>query len=278
MAEYDGRAERPDTDGKHRRDRQIVVFDSGYGGISVLKKLLARMPDEQYLYFGDSANAPYGPRPAEEVRELTLRAIGGLLDGRLSGQMPKAVVIACNTATAAALRSVEELLPGIPVIGIRPALRQAEAAGCRHILCLATAGTLASESYARQLRTLQPETEVLSLAAPGIVTYVESGKRDREGFSAWLEELLAPVRERPLDAAVLGCTHFPFAKEELRQALRREIRFFDAGSDVAEATCRALERNGRRADGSGSGGITFVNSCGTREALARAWALLQTDC
>ena len=143
----------------------IIVFDSGFGGISVLKQLISCMPAENYLYFGDSLHAPYGPRPAEEVRALTLAAIRSLLP-----EAPKAVVIACNTATATALDSVQELLPDLPVLGIRPALKQAEAAGCRRILSLATAGTLASPSYARQLKELRPETEVFSVAAPGIVT------------------------------------------------------------------------------------------------------------
>lgn len=255
------------------RSAPVLVFDSGYGGISVLKRLIALMPDEHYLYYGDSANAPYGPRPEEEIVDLTLRAVGGLLS-----EGPKAVVIACNTATAAALDRVKALLPELPVVGIRPALSQAEAAGCRRILCLATAGTLASASYARQLGALRPETEVVSVAAPGIVSYVEGGRRDRARFEAYLDGLLRPLRSGGFDGTVLGCTHFPFAKGELRAALRQEeIRFFDAGGDTAEAVRRALESSGTRSESAGSGGVTFLNSLGSREALAHSWALLGTE-
>ena len=258
----------------------IVVFDSGFGGISVLKKLVARMPDENYLYFGDSANAPYGPRPAEEVRKLTVSAIDSLCGESCCGEKRnvKAVVIACNTATAAAGECLQARLEGISVVGIRPALKQAEAAGCRRILSLATAGTLSSASYARQLETLRPQTEVISIPAPGIVTWVEGGMAGRESFLSWLQDLLLPVKEQPIDAVVLGCTHFPFAKEEIRTALDREVRFFDASEDVAKQVEQTLLSSGQRSHDPADGSITFRNSLRSREALAHAWELFAKPC
>lgn len=251
----------------------IIVFDSGFGGISVLKKLVDAMPNENYLYLGDSANAPYGPRSTENVRELTVAAIRSLLP-----RAPKAVVIACNTATAASLESVQALCAGIPVIGIRPAVKQAEAAGCRCILSLATAGTLASASYARQLSELSPETEVISIPAPGIVQYVEGGRRETARMIAYLRDLFRPAADRPVDAVVLGCTHFPFAKEEVHAALERDVPFFDASTDVAAATRRALEAAQTRETSGKSGSITFTNSLATEEALAISWSLFGSPC
>lgn len=251
----------------------IIVFDSGYGGISVLKKLVVRMPTENYLYFGDSLHAPYGPRPAEEVCSLTLDAIRSLLH-----EKPKAVVIACNTATAAALECVRQLLPDIPVVGIRPALQQAEAAGCRRILSMATAGTLASPSYAQQLQKLQSQTRVISVAAPGIVRYVEDGMTAREEFLVYLRDLLLPVGIAEIDSVVLGCTHFPFAKEELRAVLGCSIPFFDASDDVAAAVSRLLETSGPCESSSERGSVTFLNSLNTGSAIGRAWKLFAGPC
>ena len=253
--------------------KPIIVFDSGYGGISVLKSLVAEMPNENYLYYGDSANAPYGPRPIEQIRELTLKAIRPLLS-----RQPKAVVIACNTATAAALENVKALCPGIPVVGIRPALRQAEAAGCRRILSLATAGTLASESYARQLKELCPQTEIISIAAPGIVEYVEGKMNAPEKLMAYLRSILFPACSAPIDGAVLGCTHFPFVKEEISAALGRKVPFFDAGDDTAKETRRALESAGLRETREKYAGLSFMNSLKTEAASAFSQALFDKAC
>ena len=162
--------------------RPVVVFDSGLGGISVLKKLIATMPNESFVYYGDSANAPYGPRAPREICRLTVEGVA-----RLDSLQPKAIVIACNTATAAAQDTLEQKYPHIPVIGIEPAVRRAvqENPGGR-ILSLATAGTLASPRYQRQLQEIAASEQVVSIAAPGIVNYVEDGMRDREGVVAYL--------------------------------------------------------------------------------------------
>lgn len=174
--------------------RPVVVFDSGLGGISVLKKLIATMPNESFVYYGDSANAPYGPRAPHEICRLTVEGVA-----RLDSLQPKAIVIACNTATAAAQDALEHAYPHIPVIGIEPAVRRAvqENPGGR-ILSLATAGTLASARYQRQLQEIAASEQVVSIAAPGIVNYVEDGMRDREGVVAYLRRLFAPGSRRVL--------------------------------------------------------------------------------
>ena len=146
-------------------EQPVVVFDSGLGGISVLKKLVKEMPNESFIYYGDSANAPYGPKDPCEVRRLTVESIA-----RLDVFQPKAIVIACNTATAAAQGALEEAHPCIPVIGIEPAVQRAlQAHPGGRILSLATAGTLASPRYQKQLQAVQGLGEVVSVAAPGLV-------------------------------------------------------------------------------------------------------------
>lgn len=249
-------------------ERPVVVFDSGLGGISVLKKLTAVMPNEVFVYYGDSANAPYGPRELREVCRLTVEGVA-----RLDSLQPKAVVIACNTATAAAQEALEERYPQIPVVGIEPAVGRAlrENPGGR-ILSLATAGTLASPRYQRQLGEVAGLGEVVSAAAPGIVRYVEGGMRDRAGVMAYLGELFAPWRSVFFDGVVLGCTHFPFAAVEIRQALGYPVRLYEQSGAVAEETRRRLVGLGTDSK-DGQGGVTIMNSAEDENMLHFSWQL-----
>ena len=236
--------------------RPIVVFDSGLGGISVLKRLVGAMPNETFVYYGDSANAPYGPRPADEVRRLTLDCLS-----RFDVCDPKAIVIACNTATAAARTEVARRHPGIPVVGIEPAVRRAARENPRgHVLSLATAGTLASDLYRRQLREVGQLGHVVSVAAPGIVTYVESGMTDRAEVVLYLRKLLNPWAATRFDGVVLGCTHFPFAASEIQEALGYPVRFYEPSADVALRTRRSLLANGTAAPCDAPGSVTIMNS------------------
>ena len=232
----------------------IVVFDSGFGGISVLKRLVSIMPNEDFLYYGDSANAPYGPRTQEEVCKLTLSAIGFLAD-----RNPKAVVIACNTATAASLDALEAKFPHIPIIGIRPAVQQAASASHR-VLVLATQGTIQSTPFQNQLKHLVTDAEIICTPAPGIVTYVEGTMKDREGILNYLRNLFLPLKDKHVDSVVLGCTHFPFAADVIQEALGYPVSFFDASWDVAKTTCQILEQSGNRNPQTEPGCVTFMSS------------------
>lgn len=246
----------------------IVVFDSGFGGISVLKKLAALMPNERYLYFGDSAHVPYGTRDRDTIVRLTTDAIRPLL-----AEKPKMIVIACNTATAAAIEQVRALDPSVPVIGIRPAVLQAAAAGSRRILVLATASTLASKTYAEQLTQLPPQAEVISIPAPGIITYVEDGLCDRERVILRLKESFTSLLERPVDAVVLGCTHFPFARDVIGKALGYDVRFFDAADDIAVEVKKTLAERHTLASADLHGSFEFRYSLQTPQILATSKAL-----
>jgi glutamate racemase len=250
----------------------IIVFDSGFGGISVLKELIQVMPNEDFLYYGDSANAPYGPRPQSEVRDLTLEAIQSL-----EQYGPKAVVIACNTATAASLDALRQVFT-IPVIGIRPAVQAAAAAGGERMLVLATAGTLGSASFHQQMEELKTDAEVITMAAPGIVTYVEGTMNDRTGILAYLKDLFRPLEGKRVDSVVLGCTHFPFAKDVIQEALGYPVTFFDASKDVARETEAELAKRGWKNAEEESGSLTFVNSAHKQQMLSFAWNLFSHMC
>ena len=180
----------------------IAVFDSGVGGISVLRHLLKQLPGERFVYFGDSANAPYGSRPTEEVRALTLAAVEKLL-----AEYPlKALVIACNTATAAAVKDVRAAHPELIVVGIEPALKVAadHYPGGR-VGVLATEVTLREEKFDTLLHRFDEDVTIYKIPAPGLVELVEKGKVDTPETEALLRKVLCPYLGR-LDAVVLGPT------------------------------------------------------------------------
>ena len=247
----------------------IAVFDSGVGGISVLRELVRLMPGENYLYFGDSANAPYGNRPTGQVRELTLRAAEYLL-----GQGAKALVVACNTATSAAIHILRQQYPESIIVGIEPALKvAADRFPMGHIGVMATEVTLREEKFSHQLeRFSQVRTE--RIPAPGLVQLVESGQADSQACGALLEEVLGPYRGK-LDALVLGCTHYPFAKKRIRQVLGEKTVLLDGGEGTARQTRRLLEAAGLLHTGPGS--IRILNSSGDPAIIKLCGELLQED-
>ena len=207
-----------------RTELPIAVFDSGLGGISVLRALVQRLPGEDFLYFGDSANAPYGVRPVAEVRRLTQDVIARLYDRGI-----KAAVIACNTATSAAIGPLRAAFPDIPVIGIEPALKPA-VAHHRRVLVLATPLTLREEKFVALMHQCAGCAEITPLPCPELVEFVERGELDSPALTAYLARQLGPYAGR-VDAAVLGCTHFPFARRAIRAALGGNVQRIAAAGD-----------------------------------------------
>ena len=232
----------------------IAVFDSGVGGISVLRHLIRQMPGERFLYLGDSANAPYGCRPTEEVRELTLAAVGKLL----SEYPLKALVIACNTATAAAVNDVRAAHPELIVVGIEPALKVAadHFPGGR-VGVLATEVTLREEKFDTLLHRFDENVTIYKIPAPGLVELVEAGKVDSPETEALLKTVLGPYLGQ-LDAVVLGCTHYPFAKKAIRRVLGQDVVLLDGGEGTARETRRRLELADLLENGPGE--VTICNS------------------
>ena len=231
-----------------RTELPVAVFDSGLGGISVLRALVQRMPGEDFLYFGDSANAPYGVRPAAEVRELTQSVIARLYDRGI-----KAAVIACNTATSAA-------------IGIEPALKPA-AAQHRHVLVLATPLTLREEKFSALMQRCAASAEILPLPCPELVEFVERGELDSPALTAYLARQLGPYAGH-VDAVVLGCTHFPFARRAIRAALGGGVALYDGSDGTARETQRQLVRRGWIRGGT-HGTVTLENSLPSELPLSR---------
>ena len=231
------------------------MFDSGLGGISVLRELIALMPHERYLYFGDSANAPYGTRSLENVRALTLRNIGMLYDRGI-----KAAVIACNTATSAAAAALRERFQDIPIIGMEPALKPAALAyPGGTVLVLATPLTLREEKFHHLMEHYRDGVRIVPLACPELVEFVERGELESDALLRYLHDRLDPWREEA-DAAVLGCTHFPFLKAAIRRVLGQKIALYDGGAGTARQTQRQLEQIDCLAPEDASGEILLENS------------------
>lgn len=248
----------------------IIVFDSGFGGISVLKRLIEKMPNEDYLYYGDSANAPYGPRTTAEVQQLTLNAIAEA--GK--GVEPKAIVIACNTATAASLELLQQTYAHIPVIGILPAVElAAQAKEHPRVLALATAGTVASTAFQNILKRVGDSAEVVALPAPAIVHYVEDAMKEREALKKDLAALFAPYMDRPFDSVVLGSTHFPFAADVIAEVLGYPVDFFDGSALTVRQTEEALAKNNTRSTQERTGSLKIINSGNRQDLVGFAWTL-----
>jgi glutamate racemase len=250
-----------------RKDQPIAVFDSGVGGISVLRELVKLMPEEKYLYFGDSANAPYGKRTTEEVRQLTMDAAQMLF-----ARGCKALVVACNTATSAAIDLLRQTYPDKIIIGIEPALKlAADQFPGGKIAVMATPVTLREQKFNRQLERF-PGVTVQTIPVPDLVELVEAGHRDDEAVEDLLRPVLAPYADK-LDAVVLGCTHYPFAAKTISKLLGEKTAVLDGGAGTARETQRRLAQ----ADSlrSGEGAVCVENSAGDPEKIALCMELLK---
>ena len=252
----------------NRKEDYIAVFDSGVGGISVLRHLRKWMPNERYLYFGDSANAPYGSRPTEEIRRLAETVAEYLLTRGI-----KALVVACNTATSAAIGALREKYPELIVIGIEPALKPAvDAFPGGTIGVLATPVTLREEKFRRLVESYSGHCRVVDLPAPGLSQLVEHGLGDSEEAEALLRPILAPWAGE-MDALVLGCTHYPFAAATIRRIMGEDILLLDGGDGTARETRRRLAQAGLLYDGPGQ--LHWENSAGDPEILKLCEILLE---
>ena len=244
----------------------IAVFDSGVGGISVLRHLVKLMPEERFLYFGDSANAPYGTKTKEDVKALTFAAAE-----RLMKEGIKALVVACNTATSAAINDLRAAYPDLIVIGIEPALKlAADKFPGGKLGVMATPMTLREEKFARLMERFQESCEIYKIPAPGLVELIEQGKADSPETDALLRTLFAPYPQ--LDALVLGCTHYPFAAASVARVLGREAALLDGVDGTARETKRRLQEAGLLRTGEGS--VRFENSADRPDLLTLSRQLL----
>ncbi len=223
-----------------RPESPIGVFDSGIGGLTVVREIGRQLPDESIVYFGDTARVPYGPKSPDTVRRYSRE-----ITSYLEGQGVKAVVVACNTATAHALPELqaEFTLPIIGVVG--PGARAAVEASVRgEIGVIGTAGTVKSGAYERAIHALDPAVHVTARACPLFVPLVEEGWLDTEATLLIAREYLAPLAAASIDTLVLGCTHYPLLKPLLAGVLGADVRLIDSAEKTAEQIGRVLRERG----------------------------------
>lgn len=221
----------------------IGIFDSGLGGLTVARAIIDKLPDEDILYLGDTKNAPYGPRPIAQVREMTLAGLD-----ELASRGVKALVIACNTATAAALSDARErywIDAGIPVIEvITPAARAAViTTRNRRVGIIGTEATIRSEAYANALAAV-PDLTVFTQACPRFVPFVEQGITHGEELELVAREYLEPLREANVDTLVLGCTHYPLLTGIIGRVMGEGVALVTSSETTANVTYNTLvDRN-----------------------------------
>ncbi len=216
----------------------VGIFDSGIGGLSVLKEIHQLLPHENLIYVGDSAHAPYGDRSADYVRERSQAIADFLLD-----QGVKAIVIACNTATAEAATQLRQTLD-VPVIGLEPAIKPAAQVSKSGIIgVLATQRTINSKRLLGLTERYANNNKVLAQACPGLVERVEACELTGEATSQLLDKYISPLLQQGVDALILGCTHYPFLIPAIRKITGEEIQILETGKPVAEQLQRILKQN-----------------------------------
>ena len=216
----------------------IGVFDSGVGGLSVWREIVRLLPGEDTLYLADQAHVPYGARSTEEVAALAHASVAWLID-----QGAKLIVIACNTATAAALTSLRERWPAIPIIGMEPAVKPAsQMTQTGHVAVLATPGTLQAARFSHLVERFANGVQVHTLMGTGLVAMVERNELAGPALEALIRDIFSSVQTIPIDHLVLGCTHFPFLSETLQQMLGEQVTLIDPAPAVARQTKRVLQK------------------------------------
>lgn len=252
----------------------VAVFDSGMGGISVLKEMVRLMPEEDFIYFGDSANAPYGIRSVEDVRKLTIEHIRFFLEEKSA----KAIAVACNTATSAAVRRLRELYPQVPLVGVEPAIKPA-VNSCKNprILVMATPRTLAEEKFTNLERQYDNQAAIFPLPCPGLMEFVEQGILEGQQLEAYLHSLMDPYLSKNLTGIVLGCTHYPFVRKTIQKVAGPGIEIFDGSLGTARELLRRIGAAGLKQPKEHKGSVTFLNSSSDPSKINLMHYLFQSD-
>lgn len=237
--------------------RPVGVFDSGVGGLSVVHAIRHLLPAEDLLYYADSGWCPYGVRPPEQIRERSETVVRLLVDGGA-----KAIVVACNTASAMAIYHLREVFPELPIIGLEPAVKPAVAmTASGRVGVLATPRTVTGERLRWLIETHAGGVEVMRVAATGLVELVEAGVLDGDATTEALRPLLDPMLEVGVDVVVLGCTHYPFLLDAIQAYVGPEVSVIDSGEAIARRVEHVLAE-GRllRPDDGTCGRFTFGTS------------------
>ena len=247
----------------------IGIFDSGIGGISVLRAIREQMPEEAILYFGDQGHIPYGPRPMQQIRDFSEAIARFLLE-----HGAKIIVVACNTASAAALTYLRGLFPQAQFVGMEPAVKPAaEHTHTGKVGVLATPATFQGALYASVVERFANGVELFQNTCPGLVQQIEQGNLQGEQTRRILEDALLPMLEKNIDTVVLGCTHYPFVIPLIQDIVGKGVRVIDPAPAVARQTRRLLDARGIRNSSSSRGDISFYTS-GDPEKLRSLLPLL----
>jgi glutamate racemase len=206
------------------------MFDSGFGGLTVARALIDLLPDEDLVYVGDTGRYPYGPRPLDEVRRFAHQ----ITEHLVSRHDVKLVVVACNTASAAALDELREATP-VPVVGvIEPGVRSLVAATRNgNVGVIGTVGTIGSGAYQQAVAAAEPAVKLVCAACPGFVEFVERGETDSDQVHVLAERLLAPLHVADVDTLLLGCTHYPFLARTIGDVMGRDVVLVDSADETA---------------------------------------------
>ena len=260
------------TDVNHKRNLPIGFMDSGLGGLSVLREAIRIMPAEDFIYYGDSKNAPYGTKPQEEIRELTYHVVEKLLARGIKG-----LAIACNTATSAAVRKLRIDYPELPIVGIEPAIKPAVKMnkGGR-ILVMATPMTIQQPKYQALLEQYKEQAEIVSVPCGGLMEFVERGEIEGEALDMYLREHLVPYLSENAETIVLGCTHYPFLKSHIQNFLgKREIQLIDGSLGTSKELKRQLEEKKLLRKEERTGRVEIINSSERQEMIDLSYWLLK---
>ena len=256
-----------------KNSNPIAFLDSGVGGISVLNEAIKMMPNENYVYFGDSKNAPYGTKKTIEVRELTEKNVEFLLK-----QGAKAIVIACNTATSAAADYLRNKYKDVPIIGVEPALKPAV---FKHeqqkILVMATPMTLAEKKFKNLMEKYEENANILPVPCGGLMEFVEEGFLKGSKLENFLKGILHQDICEDASAVVLGCTHYPFIKESIAKVIGHNIEIFDGGYGTAKQLQRRLHKDGLLNKSQSRGYVQVLNSLQEQHVLKLSRELIYKE-
>ena len=244
---------------------KIGVFDSGIGGLSILNEALIEAPGHHYVYLADSANAPYGEKSSEWVSSRSLTLCSWLIE-----QGCEAIVIACNTATAQAIRQIREAFPKHAIIGVEPGIKPAARQSSNKIVgVLATQNTLASDKFKQLLASLLSDCEFIQQAGIGLVPLIEKGQLSDPSIDTLLHQYIDPMIAQGADTLVLGCTHYPFLQSQIQTMYGGQLQIIDTSQAVIKQMCRlvSLEKTG-------SGSVNFYSTSDGQSLLQLAKKLL----
>lgn len=251
----------------------IGFFDSGVGGLSVLKEAIKLMPNENYIYFGDSKNAPYGVKNVDDVKELTYNAFNLLRE-----KGAKAVVVACNTATSAAVADLRKDYKDIPIVGIEPALKPAvELNRDGAIVIMATPMTLREKKFGNLMNKYNGGKEIIPMPCAGLVEFIESGDLDGDDLKDYLKDKFSKFKGQKIGSVVLGCTHYPFVRKAIQETVGNNIPVIDGGLGTCKELRRRLANQNLINDSTKKGNIEIYNSLKDQRMIDISKALLKKE-